>query len=229
MKIFISQSNYIPWKGYFDAVNKADIFVLYDNMQYTRSDWRNRNLIKTPSGPQWLTIPVQVKGKFRQQICETEVADQFWRKKHWLSITQNYLRSPYFIEYRDIFEKLYLSGTEQRLSEINFVFLRTIADILGIKTKFIWSSEFNMQGDKTGKLVNICKELNATHYISGPSARSYLEEGQFAEQGIRVEWLNYSGYKEYPQQFGSFDHAVSILDLLFNTGPAARSFMNSFV
>lgn len=228
MKVFICQSNYIPWKGYFDAIHMADVFVLYDDMQYTKGDWRNRNLIKTSNGSSWLTIPVQVKTKFQQKIIETEVDGQFWRRKHWQTITHNYLKTPYFREYEALFQHLYLSGTESKLSDINYIFLKAIAEILGIRTEFRWSTEFVLEGDKTGKLVNICIELGATHYISGPSAKTYLDEEQFLKKGILVEWLDNTGYQPYPQLFQPFIHQVSILDLLFNTGPAASSYMKSF-
>lgn len=229
MKVFISQSNYIPWKGYFDAINKADVFVLYDDMQYTKCDWRNRNRIKTPAGMQWLSIPVKVKGKYIQKISEAEVTDQYWRKKHWQSIKQNYVKSPFFNEYSPLFEALYLSDTDHRLSQINYNFLKAVSGLLGITTRFIWSSEFELQGDKSQKLLHICQDLQATHYISGPSALDYLEEDLFRKNAIEVIWMDFAGYPEYPQFFGPFEHAVSILDLLFNTGPAATSYMKSFI
>lgn len=228
MKVFISQSNYIPWKGYFDAINQADVFVLYDDMQYTKGDWRNRNRIKTPAGLQWLSIPVQVKGKFLQKINEAEVQDKFWRRKHWQSIEKNYAKAPFFKEYSPILEALYLSGTDHQLSRINYSFLKIVTGFLEITTQFKWSSEFELYGDKSQKLLNICKDLRATHYISGPSAHNYLQEDLFNQNGIEVIWMDFSGYPEYPQLFGPFEHAVSILDLLFNTGPAARSFMKTF-
>lgn len=228
MNVFISQSNYIPWKGYFDAINKADVFVLYDEMQFTKGDWRSRNLIKTPKGLQWLSIPVKVKGKYIQKISEAEVTDQYWRKKHWQSIKHNYVKSPFFKEYGPLFEAMYMSGTDHRLSQINYNFLKIVTGMLGITTRFIWSSEFDLRGDKSQKLLHICQDLQATHYISGPSARDYLEEDLFRKNGIEVIWMDFSGYPEYPQLFGPFEHAVSILDLLFNTGPAATSYMKSF-
>lgn len=228
MKVFISQSNYIPWKGYFDAINKADVYVIYDDMQYTKGDWRNRNRIKTPAGLQWLSIPVQVKGRTLQKINEAEVQDQYWRKKHWQSLDQNYSKAPFFKEYAPLFESLYLSGTDHQLSRINYNFLKIVTGLLGITTQIKWSSEFELHGDKSQKLLNICKDLRATHYISGPSARNYLQEDLFNQNGMEVIWMDFSGYPEYPQLFGPFEHSVSILDLLFNTGPAARSFMKTF-
>jgi len=228
MKVFISQSNYIPWKGYFDAINEADIFVLYDDMQYTKGDWRNRNQIKTPNGLKWLSIPVQVKGKYYQKINETKVVDNNWRKKHWQSVVQNYSKTPFFKEYGSLFEDLYLSSREQLLSRINYSFLIAIAKLLGITSQIKWSSEFELKGDKNQKLINICKELKVTQYLSGPTAADYLDENLFSQSGIEVKWMDYTSYAEYPQLFGSFEHGVTILDLIFNTGPKATTFMKSF-
>ena len=227
MKVLITQSNYIPWKGYFDAINKADVFVLYDDMQYTKRDWRNRNLIKTAKGLQWLTIPVQVKGKYFQKINETIVSEKDWNKSHWDQIRNAYRQAPYFKTYQSFFEDLYKSSNEEYLSKINHSFLSSICGLLGISTKFMWSHEFELKGDKSEKLLNICRELNATHYISGPAAKDYLDESLFKAENITVEWMEYN-YNEYPQQFPPFQHGVSIIDLLFNCGDWFKEHMNSF-
>jgi len=110
-KIAISQSNYIPWKGYFDLINIVDEFVIYDDAQYTKNDWRNRNKVQTQNGPTWLTIPVDTKGKLNQSISQAQVLNQLWRAKHWKTIAQSYAKSPYFTEYKDRFEKLYLADS----------------------------------------------------------------------------------------------------------------------
>lgn len=227
MKVFITQSNYIPWKGYFDAINQADVFVIYDEMQYTKNDWRNRNQIKTPNGIQWLTIPVK-QGMLDQKISETEVANQVWRKKHWKTILQNYRKAPHFEEFAPDFEELYLNDSETNLSQINEKFIHAINQQLGITTEFRSSSDFDLSEERTQRLVNICSELKADTYLSGPAAKDYLNEAPFNDAGIGVEWLDYSGYPEYPQQFGGFEHGVTILDLLFNTGKDAPEFMKSF-
>lgn len=229
MKVFISQSNYIPWKGYFDAINEADVFVLYDDAQYTKGDWRNRNRIKTDSGLQWLSIPVQTKGKNYQKINEVKVLNQHWIIKHWKSIVHNYQKAPFFNEYSPMFEDLYMTAMGyQFLSQLNYHFLTAIAKKLEIKTDFYLSSEFDFRGNKSEKLFHICKALQATHYISGPAASSYLEQDLFHRNNMEVIWMDYTAYPEYTQLFGSFEHYVSILDLLFNTGPAATSYMKSF-
>lgn len=228
MKVFISQSNYIPWRGYFDAIQQADVFVLYDDVQYTKRDWRNRNQIKTPGGLRWLTIPVKVKGRYLQKIDEVEIADEHWANKHWQCIIQNYHSTPFFPEYGPLIAALYQSATDHRLSRINHHFLTAIAKMLGIATQFRWSSEFDLAGNKSEKLLQICETLQATHYITGPKARNYLDEDLFRRAGMEIFWMDYSGYPEYPQLFAPFEGTISILDLLFNTGPAASSYMKSF-
>lgn len=225
MKVLITQSNYIPWKGFFDSIQCADVYVVYDDMQYTKRDWRNRNRIKTRNGLQWLTIPVKVKGKYEQKINETLISDKNWQKKHWNTIVQNYRQAPCFEHYCQQFEELYLTEESLYLSQVNLRFLKVVCEILDIKTTFRCSSEFTLIGNRSEKLLHICQALGATHYISGPTAKNYLEENIFWENNIEVVWMEYSGYPEYPQLYGNFTHAVSVLDLLFNTGPAARSYL----
>lgn len=226
-KVAILQSSYIPWKGYFDLVNYADHFILYDDAQYTKNDWRNRNIIKTSNGPSWLTIPIQHKN-LSQTIFETVASDGFWRKKHWKTICQAYSKATFFNFYKDAFEDCYLSSEELSLSSINYSFLRLINELLGINTKIYRSNEFSLLKGKTERLVGLCKNLGGDIYLSGPAAKSYLNESLFKEEGIGVEWMDYSGYPEYSQLYPPFMHGVSILDLLFNEGPNAKNFMKSF-
>jgi hypothetical protein len=227
-KIAISQSNYIPWKGYFDGINTVEEFVLYDDMQYTRRDWRNRNKIKTKDGIKWLSIPVEVKGKYFQRINETKVSDMGWARDHWNTIIHNYRKAPYFELYKDFFEDLYLNTNEEYLSRINYRFLTAICGLLDIRTKFLWSSEFELLEDRNERLLDICKKREATDYYTGPSSQFYMDEALFSQQGVTVHYFDNSGYPEYTQQHGEFDHAVSIIDLLFNEGPNAKNFMKSF-
>lgn len=227
-KIAISQSNYIPWKGYFDGINTVEEFVLYDDMQYTRRDWRNRNKIKTKDGIKWLSIPVEVKGKYFQKINETKVSDMGWARDHWNTIIHNYRKAPYFELYKDFFEDLYLNTNEEYLSRINYRFLTAICGLLDIRTKFLWSSEFELLEDRNERLLDICKKREATDYYTGPSSQFYMDEALFSQQGVTVHYFDNSGYPEYTQQHGEFDHAVSIIDLLFNEGPNAKNFMKSF-
>ena len=227
-KVAILQSNYIPWKGYFDIINGADYFVIYDTAQYTKNDWRNRNKIKTAEGLVWLTIPVKTKGNSSQRIDEAAVADQKWRKRHWGAITNSYSKAPFFKCYAKEFENIYLNGSFEKISDINYCFIRKINEILGIQTKLYWSSDFDLPGGKTEKLVKICEDLGADIYLSGPSAQNYLDESMFNDKNIDVEWVDYEGYPRYSQLYGSFEHGVSILDLIFNEGPNSIKFMKSF-
>jgi hypothetical protein len=226
-KIAILQSNYIPWKGYFDIINMVDEFILYDDIQYTKNDWRNRNRIKTQQGSKWLTIPVRQE-KLYQTIIDTKTADKRWRRIHWSSICQNYSKTRYFKDYKDIFKELYLNCEEYNLSLINYSFIIAINKVLDINTKILRSSEFNLVDGKTERLLGICKDRKATEYISGPAAQGYLDEELFDNEDIRVSWISYSHYPEYSQLYPPFDHAVTILDLIFNEGPDAKKYMKSF-
>ncbi len=132
--VAIVQSNYIPWRGYFDLINSVDEFILYDDVQYTIRDWRNRNIIKTAQGPKWLTIPVEVKGKYHQKIKDTAISDPGWARKHWATIVHSYSRAPYFAKYRELFENLYLGSEDKMLSGINHRFLSAICLLLEIGT-----------------------------------------------------------------------------------------------
>ena len=227
-KVAILQSNYIPWKGYFDFIHMVDEFVLFDTAQYTRRDWRNRNVIKTRNGLLWLTIPVAVKGRYLQTIQETEVSEPSWKEHHWKTIQRNYARAPFFDAYRARFEELYLGCEEKLLSLVNYRFLTAICDILGVKTHFSWASDYAPIEGKTERLVEWCKHLKATEYFSGPAARDYIEASLFANEGIALRYMDYSGYPEYRQLYPPFHHAVSIVDLIFNEGPNATHYMKSF-
>lgn len=223
-KIAILQSNYIPWKGYFDIIHQSDVFVIYDDVQYTKNDWRNRNLIKTPNGLEWLTIPVR-QNKLDQKINETFVSQNNWNKKHWNSLLCNYSKSPYFNTFENVIKDLYENIDTNNLSEINIQFITTINRILGIETEIIDSKTLNLKGDKNERLIEAIQKLNGTHYISGPAAKSYLNTSEFDSKSIKVEWMDYSNYSEYPQLFSPFKHNVSILDLIFNVGPNALNFL----
>lgn len=221
-KVAILQSNYIPWKGYFDLMNQVDDFVIYDVVQYTKRDWRNRNRIITPQGLLWLSIPVVVNNR-EQRINETKVIDTEWSKNHLTSIKHSYSKSKYFNEYYEELIECYSEASKLKyLSEINLVFIQWICKKLNINTTLHSSSDFELSQDKSERLAHICSQLSADVYLSGPAAKDYLDESRFSDKSITVEWMNYNGYPEY-QQFGeSFEHAVSVLDLIFHLGTEAR-------
>ncbi len=227
--VAIIQSSYIPWKGYFDIIRAVDEFVFLDDAQFTRRDWRNRNRIKTTNGTQWLTIPVQSKGRFEQAIDETAIAEP-WVERHWASLKMSYGRAPHFPALAPRVRALYEQAAgETMLSAVNSVLCRGICDILGITTRIAWSRDYPVEGTRTDRLLSICRATGATHYLSGPSARAYMELDKFAAAGIAVTFADYSRYPEYPQLHGPFEHGVSILDLLFNTGADAPRHMRSLL
>jgi WbqC-like protein len=223
-RLAIMQSNYIPWKGYFDLIGRVDEFVLLDDVQYTKADWRNRNRIKTPNGVKWLTIPVR-KGPRRRRIDEVVVADPGWGARHWSSLCSTYGRAPYFDLYRAAFEPLYLDLTETQLARINRAFLGVVCDLLGIRTPIRRSTEYEPHGVRTERLVDLCRQAGADRYLAVPNSRAYLEEGLFERAGIGIDWMDYSGYREYQQLHGPFEHRVTVLDLLFNVGPDAPQYL----
>lgn len=226
-KIAILQSNYIPWKGYFDLINMVDEFIIYDTAQYTKNDWRNRNRIKSSNGLVWLTIPAK-KINLEQSISDTHVADLNWSKKHWKTIAQNYSKAPYFKQYKDIFEEFYQSNEDLNLSSINRELIRIINGILGIKTVIRCSSEFELIDGQTERLMSICKQAGADSYLSGPAAKDYFDMSVADKWKIQVEWMDYSGYEVYCQLYPPFEHGVTILDLIFNEGPNSTNYMRSF-
>jgi len=229
LKVLITQSNYIPWKGYFDAINSCDLCVLYDEMQFTKRDWRNRNKILTKDGVKWLTIPVEVKGKYLQKINETTVSDPLWAEKHLKTLYYNYKKAPRSDEVLSMLEKTYEKfDSSTLLSEVNESLIKIICNYLGIETNILRSRDYNLVGDKSDKLLNLCKELNASSYFSGPAAKDYLNVASFKENGIDVKWLDYSGYQEYDHIYTPFEHGVTIVDLLVHNGKNSSKFMKSF-
>jgi hypothetical protein len=225
-KVAIVQSNYIPWKGYFDLINSVDEFILYDDMQYTKNDWRNRNKIKNRDGLKWLTIPIN--NQYGQKIRETVTSNSKWNQKHWNSLVHSYSLSKYFYDYKELFENLYLGCQENLLSQINYHFLTAICQILGINTKMSWSMDYGLIEGKTERLIDLCKQAGSAEYISGSAAKAYIDEELFKVEGIKLKYIDYSGYPEYNQLFPPFEHGVSIIDLIFNEGPNATKYMKSF-
>lgn len=224
-KIAIVQSNYIPWKGYFDMIAAVDELILYDDMQYTRRDWRNRNQIKTPQGVKWLTVPVQVKGKYHQKIRDTEIDGTGWVVTHWQALVQNYRRAPYFAEIREWLEPIYLEESFTHLSQLNRRLIVAICAYLGINTAITDSWDYRLIDGKTERLADLCVQAGGTEYFSGPAAKDYVDETVFTERGVKLTWFNYASYPEYPQLWGDFTHGVTILDLLINCGKEAPAFM----
>lgn len=224
-KVAILQSNYIPWKGYFDLIAAVDEFIVFDDVQYTRHDWRNRNKIKTPQGLQWLTIPVVTKGRLHQRIRDTKIDGQQWAETHWRTLSQNYRRADHFDEVAEWLEPLYLGAQPALLSELNRRFLEAICGRLGITTTLSNSWDYELADGKSERLASLCAQAGGDEYVSGPAARAYIEPQVFEDAGITLSWFDYDGYPEYRQQWGGFEHGVTVLDLLFNCGLEAGEYM----
>lgn len=226
MKCVILQPSYIPWRGYFDQIRRADVFVFYDDVQYDKHGWRNRNRIKTHQGGQWLTIPVHSKSEDELPLPINQARidwRQPWNRKHWQSLQQAYRKAPYFAHYASFLESFY-ARQDEYLADFTIDLTIALAREIGIThTRFLRSSSLPVSGSKTRRLVDILTRLQADHYISGPSARDYIEPEYFENAGIRLEYMVYD-YPEYPQLYPPFDPQVSILDLLFMTGPEARHY-----
>lgn len=220
-RVAILQSNYIPWKGYFDMIGLVDEFVILDNVQFTKNDWRNRNRIPNGKGGQWLTIPVRTADRLRQNIDQTEISDPRWARKHWSTLSQSYARAPHFKTYeapiREAYER---AEAEQRLSHVNHIFIEMACGLLGLRTK-LSEAELVDTEDRTERVVRLCQARGATHYLSGPAAKDYVDLGLFDNAGITLEYMDYSDYPPYRQLHEPFDPAVTVLDLLFNVGPNA--------
>lgn len=228
MNVVILQPSYIPWRGYFDQIFRADLFVFYDDVQYDKRGWRNRNQIKTAHGKQWLTIPVHSRGAQTQNTPINRIRivwDEPWNEVHLKAIQHSYQKSPYFVHYLPLLE-MYYRRRDEFLADFTIDFTVALARELGnVQTRFMRSSEISgISGQKTDRLIQIVQSVGATHYISGPSAHDYIEREKFEASGITLEYMEYS-YPEYPQLYPPFDPHVSILDLLFMTGSQASSYI----
>jgi WbqC-like protein family len=227
-RLAVVQSSYIPWKGYFDLIHAVDEFVLFDDVQFTRRDWRNRNRIKTKNGVRWLTIPLAVKGHYHAPIKDMRVADPTWGERHWRQLRDSYGKASGFRRLADRFEALYLGGGDERLSLINRRFIDEVCSILEIDTRLSWSTDYTLQAGRNQRLLDLCLQAGATTYVSGPSARAYLDVELFRQSGVDVVFFDYAGYPHYEQPFPPFEHTVSVLDLLFCTGDDAPRYMLTF-
>ncbi|MBX7211500.1 MAG: WbqC family protein [Verrucomicrobiaceae bacterium] len=229
MTCVVLQPAYIPWRGLFDLIRRSDLFVFYDDVQYEKGGWGNRNRIKTANGPIWLTIPVETKGVVTEGVPIKDIRIQWtqdWARKHWSSISQAYAKAPHFRAMAPLMEPFY-RRRDERLADFTIDTTIALSRLLGIgHTRFARSSDYQLEGAKTDRLVQLLKLVGATHYISGPSARAYIEPEKFAAAGIGLEYIDYA-YREYPQLHPPYDPQVSIFDLLFMTGPDALKWITN--
>lgn len=218
MVIGILQPGYLPWLGFFEQMHRSDVFVIYDDVQYDKEGWRNRNRIKTANGIQWLSVPVLFKLTDAPLITEIKIDNKVnWRKKHLMSIRQNYGRAPYFKDYSGFFEDAYAMEWDY-LIDLDLFFIEGLARFLGIGNKIIHrSSTLNVTGDRIGRLINLCKHFGADTFYEGYAGKDYIDENLLLAQGIKVEYQDYK-HPDYRQLYGEFVPYLSVVDLLFNNG-----------
>lgn len=228
MNVVILQPSYIPWRGYFDQIRRADLFIFYDDVQYDKHGWRNRNQIKTAQGKQWLTIPVHSQGVTAGIPIKDVKIDwsKPWAKNHLKALTISYNKAPYFKTYLPLLESFY-ARRDEFLADFTIATTVALTRELGLhQTRFLRSSEIpGVDGQKTDRLIQILTKVGARHYISGPSARDYIEKEKFDAAGITLEYMEYN-YPEYPQLYPPFDPHVTVLDLLFMAGLQALEYIS---
>jgi hypothetical protein len=220
-RVAISQSNYVPWIGYFDLISSVDEFVFYDEVQYTRRDWRNRNRIVVSGDVHYLTLPILNRGRYHQKISEAEFSHPCALQRHWKTLSQSYRKAPYFDEISDLLEPIYLGGYT-RLSALNVDLVTAVCRYLDIRTTLRQSSEFELPPGRSERLLSICEQLQATAYVSGPASQAYLDVPLFTEHGISCSFFDYGPYPAYPQFCRPYQSGLSILDVLFHCGAEAR-------
>ena len=224
MRVTILQPSYLPWLGFFEQMHRSDQFVLYDDVQFTRRDWRNRNRVRVLEGSVWLTVPVIQKNKYEQSLLETKIDNSTsWKRKHLETIRCHYSKTPFFDLHFPWCEKIFNSEWNFLL-DLSLETIQYLKGELKINTPLLRSSELGEPGNKTERLVSICKQLGATQYLSGESARNYISETDFFDQGIELEYQEYQ-HPEYPQRYEGFVPFLSTIDLLFNCGDKSLEFL----
>jgi hypothetical protein len=213
----VLQPGYLPWLGFFDQMRRADVFVYYDDVQYDKHGWRNRNRIKSPGGPHWLTVPVRLAGLGKPRILDVEIESGApWARKHVGTIKQYYSDAPFLDRYAPELEEL-LHRRWERLVDVDLALTAKLAEWLGLASCSFRSSELAIDGERSERLLKLCRRFGVTRYLSGNAAASYLDVELFRRHGIAVEWQNYA-HPTYPQLHGEFVPYLSALDLLLNCG-----------
>jgi WbqC-like protein family len=228
MKIAISQPAYLPWAGYFDLIDQVDTFVLLDSVQFEKQSWQQRNRVKTPSGLQWLTVPVVFRGHFGQSIGDVVIREPDFVRKHLRSIELNYRRAPFFDQYFPELSAILQSCSASLLIDLNLRLIQWFCGILGIRTELLRSSALKEKGARSELLVNLCLRLRSDFYLSPLGSAVYLldDVGQFTQAGIEVGFQHYE-HPEYRQLFPPFQSHASVLDLIFNEGADAIAILRS--
>jgi hypothetical protein len=216
----VLQPGYLPWLGFFDQMQRADAFVFFDDVQFDKQGWRNRNRLKSPQGPVWLTVPILHKGRTGQNINQVEINSAVdWAGSHIRTIRQLYARAPFIDLYLPELEET-LMREWHYLVDLDLELIGLFCQWLGLDRPTYRASELGIGGDRTTRLLNLCRHFKADTYLSGDAARDYLDEDLFKESSIRVEWQDYA-HPTYPQLHGDFISHLSILDLILNVGKSS--------
>ena len=223
MIVAVHQPQYLPWLGYFDKMDRADVFVLLDTVQFKKNEWQNRNRIKTASGPQWLTVPVTYR--FPQRIGEVGINNrERWQHRQRQAILTNYRQAPCWDFPAPLIEEL-LTPAWERLSLLNIASVAGLAKLLGISTPLFVASELpGFPEDPDRRLIAIVKHFGADTYLAGSGGRDYMDLDLYRQSGINVAFQEYR-HPVYEQRFGPFVPFLSVLDLLFNHGPASLTIL----
>lgn len=221
--IAIRQPGYLPYLGFFKKIHTCDIFVYFDDVQYAIRAWDNRNKIRHKQDTIWLTVPV--KNPFKKKLNEVEIANNDWIPKHIAAIKSSYQNTPYFDNYWQDIEIIF-QNKWKKLVDLNLALIEHFNKIFDIKTKTIRSSELDVQGFSTLRLLNICKKLNADSYFSGIMGKEYLDENLFKNEGIGVIYENFI-HPKYSQIYDEFIPNLSIIDLLFNEGENSKTILKN--
>lgn len=225
MRAAIIQSCYAPWRGYFDFIASVDLFVFYDDVQYSKGSWRNRHKLKTEDGIKWLTVPVHVNLGMRIDQVRIAHDSRPWQHEHSQAMHGALGTAPYFEQAAALWNEV-VWCRDAYLSALNTRLTRAICKYFGISTALAHSSEFETFGRGTDRLIKMLTAIGATTYVSGPNAKAYLDETLFLEAGIRLEYKTYS-YRPYPQLWGDFVDGVTVLDLIANCGPESIRYLKS--
>lgn len=219
--VVILQPGYLPWLGFFDQMARADVFVYYDDVQYDKHGWRNRNRIKTHRGPVWLTVPVRHRGLGLPRILDVEIDGRTsWARKHVTSLRQAYARAPFVDQCLPPIAALLLRPW-RRLVDLDIELANLLATMFGLTPRVVRASTLGVGGERSERLLRICQHFGASSYLSGDAARAYLDVPLFERHGVRVEWQEFQ-HPSYAQQHGTFVPYLSAVDLLMNYGPASR-------
>lgn len=221
--IVIEQPSYVPWIGYFDLMRMADVWVWYDDVQYTKRDWRNRNRVAGGGAPSWLTVPVLTKGRFHQRICDVEIDDSRpWIAQHLQTLRHCYAHAPFF---HDVFAVVAgaLQAGYRRLSDLTIAMNESLSRLLGLSPVFLRSSDLpSIEGKRVDRLLSICRAVGGAVYLSGPSARAYIDPLAFEREGLELRYIRYD-YPPYDRGAHPFVPRLSIVDALAWLGGAATA------